>query len=495
MRRVLVIAIVTAVAALGLAPSASAWDSGNVDGTQPVLALDDNGTCAIREGDTIYCWGNNTYGELGRGSTDPAATVLPVATPYNFTARSISGSAFVRCAVLFTSGVACWGYSSVGSIGNGSTSPAYTPTAVTGLTGVTGVSVGPSASVCATKQDGTVWCWGSGHGNVLSSASPANSSVPVQRAGVSAAIDVSVGNNYACALTASHKVLCWGDNGFGQLGDGTQSDNPTPTAVPGISDALAISAGLYTTCAIRTGGTVWCWGSNDSGALGIHSTVDHTASPTQVWGISGAVAVSESAYGGCALLSSGTVKCWGSGNFGRLGDEQGTPQFSPVTATSALAKTTAIATSLGHSCTIASGRIWCWGANTSGKLGDGTTNAALAGTGPGNAFGYAASPTKVPVLNSAPGKPVAKSTVKGRATLTWSAPSTSNGTSVPTDYTIQYRLKGTSTWKTFKDAVSSSRSATVTGLTSGKYYEYRVLPRNWAGTGTTSATASAVKTK
>ena len=75
------------------------------------------------------------------------------------------------------------------------------------------------------------------------------------------------------------------------------------------------------------------------------------------------------------------------------------------------------------------------------------------------------------------------------------APSTANGTSAPTDYVIQYKLKGTSTWKTFKDPVSATRSATVTGLTSGKYYQFRVSAKNWAGTGSVSAASGYIKSK
>ena len=93
------------------------------------------------------------------------------------------------------------------------------------------------------------------------------------------------------------------------------------------------------------------------------------------------------------------------------------------------------------------------------------------GAGPGNAFGRAANPVKVPVLNPAPGTPVAASTTAKKAKVSWPAPSASNGASAPKDYYIYYQLKGSTTWKKFTDPVTATRSATVTGLT-----EWQALP-------------------
>jgi len=99
------------------------------------------------------------------------------------------------------------------------------------------------------------------------------------------------------------------------------------------------------------------------------------------------------------------------------------------------------------------------------------------------------------VLNNAPGKPTGSSRATKKVALKWSAPSTSNGTSKPKDYVIQYKLKGTSTWKTFEDSVSTKTSVTVTGLTKGKQYLFRMQPVNWAGKGKVSAASAYIKVK
>jgi len=93
------------------------------------------------------------------------------------------------------------------------------------------------------------------------------------------------------------------------------------------------------------------------------------------------------------------------------------------------------------------------------------------------AFGLLAAPS---VPRSLAGTSGAK-----KVTLTWAAPATTNGSAV-TDYIIEYRKKGTTAWKTFADGVKTTRSAVVTGLTSGTTYELRVRAKNAWGTGATS---------
>jgi titin len=69
--------------------------------------------------------------------------------------------------------------------------------------------------------------------------------------------------------------------------------------------------------------------------------------------------------------------------------------------------------------------------------------------------------------------------------LAWAAPAKANASAVK-DYVVQYRLQGATTWITFRDGTSTARKAIVTGLTSGQVYEFRVVAKNKAGTGTWS---------
>jgi hypothetical protein len=70
--------------------------------------------------------------------------------------------------------------------------------------------------------------------------------------------------------------------------------------------------------------------------------------------------------------------------------------------------------------------------------------------------------------------------------LAWVTPVKANASAV-TDYIVQYRRRGATTWLTFRDGTSTARKVTVTGLTSGKVYEFRIAARSKAGTGTWSS--------
>jgi alpha-tubulin suppressor-like RCC1 family protein len=188
---------------------------------------------------------------------------------------------------------------------------------------------------------------------------------------------VVAGYEHSCALLSGGTVQCWGNNASGQLGNGTASnpDAGTLITVSGLSGATALIAGgsfggSYS-CALLSDGSVKCWGEITVG--------ESSTSPTGVPGLNGGVI--QIAGGGahaCALLSDGTVKCWGNNQDGELGS--GTSVYSAsAVAVSGLGGVTAIAAGgnwfstapTGHSCAVLSdGTAMCWG----DTLGDGTRN-------------------------------------------------------------------------------------------------------------------------
>jgi len=490
MRRSLAAAVLV-IACLAIAPTASAGSS-NVDGTQPVIASESATTCAVRDTGQVYCFGANYAGNLGRGNILDDLSVRPVSGLTRVTA--VYGGDSAACATTTARTAYCWGANTFGNLGNASTDDYSADVVQFGsVTNIATMALSASAT-CAARQDGTVWCSGNADVGVV----PGQTGVvrtPTKIAGISSVTQLAAGNAHVCAIRADRTVWCWGYNSEGQLGTGATSGGPSgPVKVNGISDAVAITATAFSTCAVRATGTVLCWGYGMSFETGIGTTAS-VPSPTPVPNITGAKGITFGYNHGCAWSSS-TVRCWGWGGDTQLGDGQGNSAPWPTRVEYGLDNPTAVSAGTYTTCEIANGgRVWCWGKNGSGEAGNEDTNYVPKGDGPGSRFGYAADPIKVPTLNSAPGKPAAKSTVKGKATLTWAAPSTSNGTSAPTDYTVQYRLKGASAWSTFKDPVSAKTGATVTGLKTGKYYEFRVVPKNWAGSGSVSATATAVKVK
>ena len=142
----------------------------------------------------------------------------------------------------------------------------------------------------------------------------------------------------------------------------------------------SVSAGVGHTCALLSSGTVKCWGDNNYGQLGDGSTTNYSSTPVSVSGISTASQVSAGSYHSCVLLDDGTIKCWGVNDYGELGDGSTTDRSTPVQVkgvggTCTLSNVTQISGGGYHSCVLLVGStVECWGDNEYGQLGDGSTS-------------------------------------------------------------------------------------------------------------------------
>ena len=198
------------------------------------------------------------------------------------------------CALISDGTVTCWGNNYSGQLGDGSNTDSHVPVAVTGgaLTNktVTDITAG-GGHTCALISDGTVTCWGNNGAGQLGDGSNTDSNVPVAVAGGAltnkTVIDITAGGNHTCALISDGTVTCWGWNGYGQLGDGSNTARNVPVAVTGGAltnkTVTQITAGDYHTCALISDGTVTCWGKNSAGQLGTGDTTDRNVPVAVVW--------------------------------------------------------------------------------------------------------------------------------------------------------------------------------------------------------------------
>ena len=322
-------------------------------GEHPRVAAGGSHSCALTSSGGVVCWGKGGNGQLGNDGT--SSTDAPVAVvSADGQSATLGGIVQVNagldhsCALTAAGGVKCWGEGSKGELGNNATTDTDAPVDVSGVGGsgtlgnIAQISVGRNHA-CALTSEGGVVCWGNNDNGRLgndchSSCTDEDAPVVVVASDGSSnpltgIIKIITGGHHTCALTSTGQVKCWGWGARGQLGNSSTSDVDAPVSVvtsstdtDPLSDIVQIDAGREHTCALTSQGTVKCWGGGSSGELGEKGTsnkdapVDVQTSSTVSTPLNGITKIGAGVYFSCALTSTGGVKCWGNSGNGRLGD-------------------------------------------------------------------------------------------------------------------------------------------------------------------------------
>lgn len=290
--------------------------TGDPDTSDPVgLAAGDLFTCALHASGRVRCWGTLPWAQ-GPASAEPSGPRPPADVP------GVSDAADLAC-----SGSGC----------------------------------------CVARRDGSAVCWGP---NLVDAWSDDEDRPAAFRAvvidGVTDAVEAAVGDEHACARSATGRVLCWGAGQHGQVGDGRDSTPRRPTSPTGVSGATQLTAFWHTSCAVVTDGRILCWGLNAGGDVGDGTTVSRSR-PTPVLGVT-AVSLSRT----CASSREGTLLCWGDAAVRQLSEELAQQDRQAPVAVPDLTGVRRLAMGDEHTCAIVGdGQLWCWGNSSCGQLGEG----------------------------------------------------------------------------------------------------------------------------
>jgi alpha-tubulin suppressor-like RCC1 family protein len=334
-------------------------------------------SCGLASDGRAYCWGGNTHGELGDGTTINRTRPVPVKGGLHFSAVS-AGDGYT-CGLTTEQRAYCWGWNDLGMLGNGTRVNRTTPVAVKG--GLVFRQIRPgSHHTCAVTTTAKGYCWGSNENGKLGiGASGGYRLVPIAVAGGLNFRRIIPGGGHTCGLTTSGKAYCWGGGNVGQIGDGQiVLGRPSPKAVSGGLTFTQVVAGEAHSCGVTSDKRAYCWGDNSEGALGDGTTADKRLVPTLVAGGLFWNGVSTLSHHTCGVASTHRVWCWGY-NLG--GGQTGVdPRVSPRVRSPQQIPGGISFSAVGgglssaHTCAVTgAGAAYCWGGNFAGQLGDGTT--------------------------------------------------------------------------------------------------------------------------
>jgi alpha-tubulin suppressor-like RCC1 family protein len=280
----------------------------------------------------LRCWGGNASGQVG-AAPSPGATPVDVGSYIGGASVSASHACAVHSVFAPADSIVCWGDNQYGELGDGTRTTRFTPAGVHGFVGTPSFVRAGDGFACGVNTSGQAFCWGHNSEGQLGDNTRVDRAIATPVATnihFATGPKFSAGTAHVCGIGTDGHAYCWGRNAFGQLGDGTQTTRSGPVAVATSIGFVAIAAGGEHTCALAADSTAYCWGNDDHGQLGTGASGGIVGSPTAVIGGLKFRSISAGAAHTCGVTTDHHVFCWGSNSDGQLGDGTTTDRPMPV---------------------------------------------------------------------------------------------------------------------------------------------------------------------
>jgi alpha-tubulin suppressor-like RCC1 family protein len=236
-------------------------------------------TCGIRTSGKLYCWGNDGNGEVGNGDGTYYAIPTPKRVGTGEDWASVTAGHPHTCGVRTSGKLYCWGNDSLGEVGDGGSSDASitTPRRIGTFEDWANVAAG-GYHTCGVRKNGKLYCWGGNDGKGGLITTP-------QRVGAFEDwATVAEGNEHTCGVRKNGKLYCWGSDSDGQVGDGGSNDPAItePRRIGTFEDWALASAGRNHSCGVRKNAKLYCWGSDSHGQVGDGENPDPAIAPRRI---------------------------------------------------------------------------------------------------------------------------------------------------------------------------------------------------------------------
>jgi alpha-tubulin suppressor-like RCC1 family protein len=289
-------------------------------------------TLATKTNGTLWAWGRDNAGQLGQNTANiNRSSPTQVGTGTNWNQISAGSSVFMATKTDNT--LWLWGLNNYGQLGRNNQVNFSSPVQV-GTDTTWSKITGEEQNMFAIKTDGTLWAWGKNDFGQLGRNDRVYRSSPIQVGTGTDWNQVAAHRNCISAIKTNGTLWTWGRNFYGQLGRNDTVNRSSPTQVGTGTDWSLVSNGKYHTTAIKTNGTLWLWGYNNYGQLGLNDRA-HRSSPTQVGTATNWSLVDGGTYSSLAKKTDNTLWSWGYNSTGQLGLPDNNSRSSPVQVGSA----------------------------------------------------------------------------------------------------------------------------------------------------------------